>query len=318
MMKVNRFTVAVAILLVAMLACNLPQGPAVTQDINAPLTAAAQTIAAQLTQSAPIASPTSQVVPPVVVPTNTSPAPTIQPPATIPPVITPTQQCDKAQYIADVTVPDGSIVASGDVFTKTWRIKNTGTCTWTGYSLVFDTGDAMGGVASSAIATTPPGGTVDLSVTLTAPAANGEYRGYWRIKNSTGTMIPVIGGYNNKSFYVDVKVTSGGGGPFAVTSVTYSVTTWSSPGFVDCPRVVAQITVNGAGTVTFQWTRKDSPGGGTPETVTFSAAGTKTVRYDWTRGSTWAGSPTWVGIFVVDPNNQNFGHKNFNTACTSP
>jgi hypothetical protein len=110
----------------------------------------------------------------------------------------------------------------------------------------------------------------------------------------------------------------GGGGPFAVTSITYTLGTWNDAGHTNCPRVIAQITVNGPGVVTFRWSRKDSPNGGSPETVTFGAAGTKNVHYDWARGSVWAGSPTWVGIYVIDPNNQDFGHKNFSAACTVP
>jgi len=39
--------------------------------------------------------------------------------------------CDRAQFISDVTVPDGTTFAPGATFTKTWRLKNSGTCTWT-------------------------------------------------------------------------------------------------------------------------------------------------------------------------------------------
>ena len=43
--------------------------------------------------------------------------------------------CDMAQFVADVTVPDGTTYAPGAAFTKTWRLKNIGTCTWsTSYS----------------------------------------------------------------------------------------------------------------------------------------------------------------------------------------
>src|SRR5512143_3278895 len=39
--------------------------------------------------------------------------------------------CDWAQFVADVTVPDGTSYAPGTTFTKTWRLKNIGSCTWT-------------------------------------------------------------------------------------------------------------------------------------------------------------------------------------------
>jgi hypothetical protein len=57
--------------------------------------------------------------------------------------------CDWAQFIADVTVPDGTTYAPGATFRKTWRLRNIGTCTWTtSYSLVFDSGAQMGAPAA--------------------------------------------------------------------------------------------------------------------------------------------------------------------------
>ena len=65
---------------------------------------------------------------------------------TISTVSPPPAGCDRAQFIADVTVPDGTSFAPGIGFSKTWRLKNVGTCTWTtAYALVFDTGEKMGG-----------------------------------------------------------------------------------------------------------------------------------------------------------------------------
>ena len=96
--------------------------------------------------------------------------------------------CDAAQFIADVTVPDGTIFAPGTAFTKTWRLKNIGTCTWTtAYSLVFVSGEQMSGPGSVALPTTvSPGQTVDVSVALVAPASAGTFRGYWQLKNASG------------------------------------------------------------------------------------------------------------------------------------
>ena len=56
-----------------------------------------------------------------------------------------TSLCDSAQYISDLTVPDGAAFAPGATFTKTWRLKNSGTCTWsTSYNLVWVGGDPLG------------------------------------------------------------------------------------------------------------------------------------------------------------------------------
>ena len=318
MRKNNRFFLALTALLLAALACNLPQSePPTTSEPNAAFTAAAQTVAAQLTQSAlTLNAPTVTGIAPLPQNTATTIPPTIAPLPTNTNQPTPTQECDKAQFIADVTVPDGTNMIPGQAFTKTWRIKNIGTCTWTGYSLVFDTGNSMGGAASSAIGNTPPGGTLDISINLIAPAAIGDYRGYWRIRNASGYLLPVINGYQIKSFYVDIKVVSDGAGIFAVTSVTYTLSTWSDAGHTNCPRIVAHITTNGAGTITYKWT--SSSGNNPLKTLAFAAAGTKNINYDWARGSVWAGTPAWVGIYIDDPNHQNFGHLNFTAACTFP
>ena len=38
--------------------------------------------------------------------------------------------CNWAQFVADVTVPDGTSYAPSTAFKKTWRLKNIGTCIW--------------------------------------------------------------------------------------------------------------------------------------------------------------------------------------------
>ncbi len=201
MRRINRLTIALTVVLLAALACNLPQATPTT-DPGIAFTAAAQTVAAQLTQSAPtLSAPTATGLPPS--PTNTG-APTVPPPPTT--AASATTECDRAQFVKDVSIDDGTVMSPNEAFTKTWRLRNIGSCTWAGYSLVFDTGNSMNGPASSAIANTPPGGTVDISVNLVAPAAPGNYRGYWRIRNVSGYLLPVSGGYQGKSFYVDIKV----------------------------------------------------------------------------------------------------------------
>jgi hypothetical protein len=99
-------------------------------------------------------------------------------------------------------------MTAGDAFTKTWRLKNIGSCTWTsGYKLVFDRGDAMGGPAEVQLTTgtVAPGQTVDVSVNLKAPAQTGTYQGYWKLRNASG----VLFGWGDKAssaFWVKIKV----------------------------------------------------------------------------------------------------------------
>jgi hypothetical protein len=103
---------------------------------------------------------------------------------------------------------------------------------------------------------------------------------------------------------------------FAVIRVSYTMSTWSDSSRLNCPRVIAQITTNGAGTVTYTWT--SNSGTNSPATLTFGYAGTQAINYDWALGHVWNGTTDWVGIFIDSPNQQDFGHIAFTTACTSP
>jgi hypothetical protein len=196
-----RILSVLSILLVFTLsACNLPLRAQQTQEPNAVFTQAALTVQAQLAAATAFNTPTLPPPPP----TNTAITLATAVTATLPPVATSTPICDQAQFVKDVTIADGTLFTPNETFTKTWRLRNNGNCIWSGYSLVFDTGDAMGGTSPIAIGTVNPGQEVDLSVTLTAPATNGSYRGYWRIRNATGVLIPI--GTQGKAFWVDIKV----------------------------------------------------------------------------------------------------------------
>jgi hypothetical protein len=133
--------------------------------------------------------------------------PEVEPEVTVEPAPEIEVCTDRAEFIADVTVPDGSDFTPGQAFVKTWRLRNAGTCTWTSsYDLIFDHGDAMGGPASQALlGLVHPGETVDLSIDLTAPSAEGGYQGYWLLRNSEG-MIFGIGVNANIAFWVEIEV----------------------------------------------------------------------------------------------------------------
>jgi len=207
MSKIARLVSILLALVLGISACNLPSNatPTPTQGADAILTVAAQTVEANLTQAALLNPPTIPVIP-----TSTAAPPTVTLAVStnIQPVATNTQICDLALFIKDVNIPDGTEFEPNETFTKTWRLKNIGTCTWSGYSLVFDSGDAMGGPASTPIGSVSPGQEVDLSANLKSPGSDGSYTGYWRIKNSAGVLIPVTSGYQSKSFFVEIKVKS--------------------------------------------------------------------------------------------------------------
>jgi hypothetical protein len=207
MYKIVRPVSILFIIIFILSACNLPSSNPATEDPNAVFTAAALTVQAMSTFSTTQVTPfnTPTLPPPAATNTSVSSFPTLALP-TATRSAPPTPVCDQAQFIRDVTIPDGTIFAPNATFTKTWRIKNSGTCTWSGYSLVFDSGDSMSGASPTSIGTVSPNQEIDLSVNLTAPATNGSYRGYWRIRNASGVLIPVLSGTQGKSFFVDIKV----------------------------------------------------------------------------------------------------------------
>jgi hypothetical protein len=165
-----------------------------------------------------ISRPGAGTTPPTAVPptvTGTPPTPTPTVTGTIQP-----NACDRAQFISDVTVKDGTAFAPGATFNKTWRLKNIGTCTWTNYSLIFDSGEKMGGPDSALIPTSvAPGQTVDITIPLTSPTTAGTFRGYWKLKNNTGVPFG-IGTGGTKSFWVEIKVTGTGINPGTATHTT--------------------------------------------------------------------------------------------------
>jgi len=134
-----------------------------------------------------------------------TPVPPVYYPTPIPPA--PSGTCDRVTFIDDVNVPDGTVFAPNTAFTKTWRIKNTGTCTWTtNYSLYFVSGDQMGGPASmNLISTVSPNTSFDVSFNLIAPSVPGHYRGYWQLRNEYGQPVG-IGLAGAKPWWVDILV----------------------------------------------------------------------------------------------------------------
>ncbi len=101
-----------------------------------------------------------------------------------------------ATFISDVTIADGTYVAPGSSFTKTWRIKNSGNVTWnSGYRLVFSSGNQMSAPSSVALPySVSPGQTVDISVNMVAPTYSGTFRGNWMIQSDTGYQFGVGAG----------------------------------------------------------------------------------------------------------------------------
>ncbi|MEJ2012023.1 MAG: NBR1-Ig-like domain-containing protein [Anaerolineales bacterium] len=97
----------------------------------------------------------------------------------------PTSSCYNLTYVSDVTIPDDTEMDPGETFTKTWRVRNSGSCRWENDFLFnFIGGEAMGGSSQVLDDIVDPGENVDLSVSLTAPSDPGTYRGNWRMSTA--------------------------------------------------------------------------------------------------------------------------------------
>ncbi|NWG08284.1 MAG: hypothetical protein HXY35_16535 [Chloroflexi bacterium] len=224
--------VTVALLLTS---CNVGATPAPTLDVNAINTAIVGTTIAQLsvqfTQTA-LAAPTNTPAPTntaVSLPTfalptteglpttsgalptvsfNTTPLPgftqvasTVVPGATV----ALGDECNNNAFEGDVTIPDGTVMLPGEDFTKTWAIRNTGTCTWDdGYSLVFVAGDRALDPYNYKIKNKKdfiaPGEAVNISIDLTAPLEVGKYEAHFRMMNDKGYYFGTL-----LSVYIEVK-----------------------------------------------------------------------------------------------------------------
>ncbi len=181
-------------------ACGLGKPKTPTPDPNLIITQVAQTVQADLTSTA-LAMPTATNTPePTATPTMTAtPGITITPLVTLPGIPTvgigqPTASADNAAFVADVNLPDNSQILPKTEFTKTWRIKNSGSTTWTtNYKLVYldgvpitDVGSVLKVTEVKLPAEVKPGAEVEISVPMVSPSKNGTYKIWWKMLNPQG------------------------------------------------------------------------------------------------------------------------------------
>lgn len=130
-----------------------------------------------------------------------------------------------ATFVADITIPDDTAVAAGTVFTKTWRIANTGTCVWgPDYKLTYYSEERMNAL-DVPLDITYPGQNADISINLTAPNSTGKRQANFVIKNSAGAIVKVG---DDSRLWVVINVTTDGSAPTltpAATSTSAAATT---------------------------------------------------------------------------------------------
>lgn len=204
--------IIVVSLLTVLAGCNLPGAAPGSPTTN--VTQAYQTVAARLTQAAltPLV-----ITPPLLTEVATAaisagtPSPQPSPMITeiTPTLALPTVICDLAApgVPIDVTIDDYTKMLPGQAFTKTWRLYNAGSCTWTAeYSLAWFSGPQMGTPASIALkGNVTSGSMVDLSVDMVAPMEPGTYQSNWKLRNPAGVLFG-IGPAGASPFWVLIVV----------------------------------------------------------------------------------------------------------------
>lgn len=167
-------------------------------DIDVVRTEAVATYAASLTETLaanPIASPTPlilQTESPLMITATNEPSPTSNP-------------CYNLMYIDDVTIPDGTEMKAGEVFTKIWKVQNIGGCAWrTGFTFRHYGGDSMRGNTVTLTEAIQTGSIRELSVQLVVPSQNGLIQSAWRMADENGV-------YFGDTLTVEIMV--GGGTP---------------------------------------------------------------------------------------------------------
>ena len=197
-----------------LVSCNFPMAPG-NDDITTPESTGAQrTLSARLTdrvsasQTADRTPAVTQTPSPSPIPPTTTPIPTA---ATLQPILTVTTaiNCDRAAAgnPFDITIPDDTLLKPGQEFSKTWRLVNTGECTWDRqYAAVFFSGDLLEASRTNYLnEQVSHDQSVDITVDMVAPLKTGSYQGNWKLRNPQGNLFG-IGPGGNAPFWVRIIV----------------------------------------------------------------------------------------------------------------
>lgn len=256
LLRLNLAGMAGLLLIGSLLAgCNLPAGQEASATPGLNPTQAYETALARVTE---LAALTQAAVPaattPAPSPTQATATPTVAGTTVIPTSIfaasptggTPATNCDRAaanDATIDVTIPDNTVFAPGQKFTKVWRLQNSGTCTWTTeYAIVWFSGEKL---ATNQVVAVPaavaPGQYVDISVEMTAPNTPGTYQSNWKFRNPKGFLFG-IGPNADAAFWAIIVVQAPTGTSTTTPSPTATLagaTATPTPTFTPTPVVFA-------------------------------------------------------------------------------
>lgn len=257
------------------LACNLFSG--------------AEPTAVSPTSSA-INIPTPLSPPPTmeIAATNTPPPETATATATAAVTALGTAVCSYAtRFLADVTIPDDSQILANSAFSKTWRIRNSGSCPLPEGSVwAFTEGERMSGNFSYPLPTLGVSETADISINLVAPTAPGTYTGYWQVRLPDGRILPT-------RYYVRIIVPAPTptASPTATPTPTPSPTPGNAPVILYFRANVAQ--ANPGDTIQLEWDTKNA------DTVTiYRLIGGQLSNF-------WQHGPRGSMNYAIDPSERN-------------
>ena len=209
----------------------------------------------------PTVSPTASLMS-TVTPTET---PTSTPTSTSTPSPTSTPiPCYLAKFVTDVTIPDNTLIEPSTAFTKTWRLKNMGSCNWdAAYEVTFVGGEPMARVNVFKLTSgvVGYGQTVDVTVDLFSPEDSGTYQSDFKLRAPDGTLFGL--GQKNDTFFVKIVVPQSNqlpGIPGIVSPVQngylycdyYPTLTWTVP-YDDSGVVEYEVMLEGTPNYCFTW-----------------------------------------------------------------
>lgn len=136
-----------------------------------------------------------------------------------------TASCYGLSFVRDVSIPDNTPVTPGQTFTKTWEVRNSGSCAWdAGFKFAFTGGEQLGGTTYTLPSSVAAGALTQISVPMTAPNKTGTLRGNWRMSTASGQFF-------GDEVYVQVVIGGSGaaatntsGAPAEATSTTAPAT----------------------------------------------------------------------------------------------
>ncbi len=272
-------------------------------EIEMASTSAAQTVEARFTEIAKNNTPAPQ-------PSATksvTPVETLAVPIASPTIVADLGNLPDEALVANLyseTIPDGTVLKTGEYFTKSWSLQNNGTYTWSKeYKLIYWDGDLLGGATEyNFFDVIAPGEVLTMPIQLLAPDIAGSYTGYWKIKTPSGYIFGV--GEYDAPISVNIDVRNEDDIEYGITSVEYSMT--RDPEFA-CPAnvewtIYATVSVSGPMKIRYQFYQRESDGQIVKQRkqwLTFTEAGTKTVENIWQLNHCVNAQPRYVSLVIL-------------------